>query len=415
LPVIQEIVEQHAEEAAFLWLLRDAAVRAPHYNLKDIAHLDDRVEAHIDGLRVSEEAGWELCREALNHQEAGEGFAAGVLALESGDKARIDFVMDAAVATPELARGVVSAFGWVPFERTAGLSSSLLASSSAALRRIGIAAHAIHRLDPGEALNRAIADEDVALRARALRAAGELGRVDLLGRTRSSLRDEDEPCRFFAARSTALLGDRASAAPVLCALSETGGFRASEACALAVRCLPVATAQKWLETLVRRPETLRLAIVGAGALGEPSVALWLIDRMATPELARIAGEAFSMITGIDIAYQSLDGERPDGFEPGPTEEPEDENVALDEDEDLPWPKSELIARWWKENYSRFQGGTRYLLGESVSPERAMEVLRTGWQRQRIAAAIELAMNDPGKSLFEVRAPGVVQQRLLRRT
>jgi len=234
--------------------------------------LDDRVEARIDGLRVAEEAGWELCREALNHQEAGEGFAAGVLALESGDKAKVDVVLEAAVGPPELASGVVSAFGWVPFERTASVSSSLLAGSSPSLRRIGIAAHAIHRLDPGEALSRAVADEDVALRARALRAAGKLGRMDLLGRTRSSLQDEDQPCRFFAARSTALLGDRASAAPGLCALSETGGFRASEACALAVRCLPVATAQKWLETLVRRPETLRLAVVGAGALGEPSVA-----------------------------------------------------------------------------------------------------------------------------------------------
>jgi RecJ-like exonuclease len=35
--VIESIVEQHAEEEAFLWLLRDAAVQAPHYSLKDLA------------------------------------------------------------------------------------------------------------------------------------------------------------------------------------------------------------------------------------------------------------------------------------------------------------------------------------------------------------------------------------------
>ena len=34
--VIAEIVSQHAEEAAFLWLLRSNATRAPHYALKDI-------------------------------------------------------------------------------------------------------------------------------------------------------------------------------------------------------------------------------------------------------------------------------------------------------------------------------------------------------------------------------------------
>jgi hypothetical protein len=34
--IITEIVDQHAEEAAFLWLLRDAAVSAPHYLLADL-------------------------------------------------------------------------------------------------------------------------------------------------------------------------------------------------------------------------------------------------------------------------------------------------------------------------------------------------------------------------------------------
>jgi len=43
--IIEDIVSQHAEEAAFLWLLRDNAVRAPHYNLKDLADLEERVEA----------------------------------------------------------------------------------------------------------------------------------------------------------------------------------------------------------------------------------------------------------------------------------------------------------------------------------------------------------------------------------
>ena len=43
--VIESIVEQHAEEAAFLWLLRDAAVQAPHYSLNDQAGLDERVES----------------------------------------------------------------------------------------------------------------------------------------------------------------------------------------------------------------------------------------------------------------------------------------------------------------------------------------------------------------------------------
>ena len=40
------------------------------------------------------------------------------------------------------------------------------------------------------------------------------------------------------------------------------------------------------------------------------------------------------------------------------------------------------------------------------------VLKTGYQRQLIAAALEFAIHQPGTPIFETRAPGFVQQRLL---
>jgi hypothetical protein len=47
MPVVANVVSQHAEEAAILWILRRAAVSAPHYSLADLAKLDDRVDAHL--------------------------------------------------------------------------------------------------------------------------------------------------------------------------------------------------------------------------------------------------------------------------------------------------------------------------------------------------------------------------------
>jgi len=41
-----------------------------------------------------------------------------------------------------------------------------------------------------------------------------------------------------------------------------------------------------------------------------------------------------------------------------------------------------------------------------------QALKTGYQRQRAAAAIELAILKPGRPLFEVRAPGWRQQHML---
>ena len=42
-------------------------------------------------------------------------------------------------------------------------------------------------------------------------------------------------------------------------------------------------------------------LIAAGAFADPEAIPFLIDQMKVPELARVAGESFSMITGADIA------------------------------------------------------------------------------------------------------------------
>ncbi|MCI5164482.1 MAG: hypothetical protein D3917_21205 [Candidatus Electrothrix sp. AX5] len=152
---------------------------------------------------------------------------------------------------------------------------------------------------------------------------------------------------------------------------------------------------------------------GAGVLGDPVAVPWLIEIMAVPELARVAGEAFSMITGLDLAYEDLEGEWPEGFAAGPTEDPEDEDVDLDSDEDLPWPAPALITGWWEANKGKFSNGTRYLAGQPIAPAHLSQVLVSGFQRQRAAAAMELALLKPEQPLFEVRAPGFRQAHQLK--
>jgi uncharacterized protein (TIGR02270 family) len=151
-----------------------------------------------------------------------------------------------------------------------------------------------------------------------------------------------------------------------------------------------------------------MAVQAVGVIGDPAGIPWLLEQMAVPELARVAGESFTSITGVDLAYEDLEGEKPERFEAGPTENPEDENVELEQDEDLPWPDAGLIEQWWDKNRSKFSNGTRYLCGRAMTLDSLNGVLRTGRQPQRAAAAIELAMRQPGTPLFEVRAPGFRQ-------
>ena len=51
----------------------------------------------------------------------------------------------------------------------------------------------------------------------------------------------------------------------------------------------------------------------------------------------------------------------------------------------------------------------HLCGKVIAPEHLKTVLREGYQRQRAAAALELAIYRPREPLFEVRAPGWKQR------
>lgn len=409
--VIEHIVQQHAEEAAFFWLLRDGAVRAPHYNLKDLAKLDGRVEAHLDGLRIAGDAGWDLCREALAAAEPGEVFAAAVLAFESGKQERILAVMQAVTDNPSLTRGLVAALGWLNWRLVERYARKFASVEVPAIRHLGITVYAIHRQDPGNLLQAALRSDAPWLWARALKAAGELGRRDLLPMIEEGLSTAEEEVRFYASWSAALLGER-NVLSHLRNIAVAKGRYSESACAMAARLMALPEAQAWLRELGGREDSRRLIVLGMGAAGDPAVIPWLIGIMKIPALARAAGEAFSMITGIDLAYEDLEGEWPEGFEAGPTENPEDEDVAMDPDEDLAWPAPQLVADWWSKNQAGFRSGTRYLAGKPITANNLRQVLQTGYQRQRAAAAIELAMLQPGQTLFEIRAPGFRQQRIL---
>lgn len=410
--VIPHIIDQHAEEAAFLWLLRHNAVYAPHYNLKDLAKLDGRVEAHIDGLRIAGDYGWEACCHNLEFKERGEVFIAAVLALEGNLIDRINKVYQVAEEAPETLTGLISAFGWVEPHHLQGKVNGLLISKNPLWRQVGIAACAIHRVDPGKYLDEAIQDDNFQLRACALRAAGELGRADLKSILLEQVSHQDTAIGFWAAWSTVLLGGRGKALSLLQTSISEGSDFSVKAMSVALRVLDLQQVKALLKSLVQSEDRIREAIIGAGIAGDPVYIPWLIKQMESPKLARIAGESFSFISGADIAYEDLEGKLPKNFAAGPTENPEDEEIAMDPDEDLPCPDPLLIEHWWKQHQHNFLPGIRYLSGKPVSESQCQAVLIFGNQRQRRAAALELSLLQPKAPLFETRAVGKKQQKLL---
>jgi len=84
IPVLPNIVRQHAEQAAFLWAVYDRARLYPDENPEmdelRICRLLERLEAHLDGLRVAGPEGLAIAEARYaEYPEAGELFVVRML------------------------------------------------------------------------------------------------------------------------------------------------------------------------------------------------------------------------------------------------------------------------------------------------------------------------------------------------
>ncbi|MGD8913869.1 MAG: TIGR02270 family protein [Candidatus Thiodiazotropha sp.] len=409
--IIDHIISQHFEECSFLWLLRDNAVREPHFNIADLKDLEQRIDAHLDGLCVAGDEVWPICEAGLQHKESGEVFSAAFTALNNVKEDWIDIILEAVYDTPECTRGLLSALGWLPKEMLQGFVVNWLNSNEALLRQIGLSACAIHRVDCGGYLTRGLQDSNSSVCARALRSIGELRRQDLLPAVNEHMDADELSCRFWAAWSATLLGDAAGLSFLQPFFEMEGEFQ-KHALILGLRAMDKVSAVSWVREHTKKPDFERAIIEATGIVGDPVAIPWLISLMQKPQYSRLAGESFTMITGVDLAYEDLDGDQPEGFEAGPSENPEDEDVAMDPDEELPWPDHEQVSQWWDINQGRFTSGERYLTGYPITHEHCLNVLINGYQRQRRAAAIELALLNPEQPLFNTSATAKHQMQLL---
>lgn len=403
--VLTHVVELHRDEACFGWTNRDAAASSPAYDLFELSELDDRLESNLEGLRLAGDVGVELVGESLEEGEPGASFVAALLAIEKVDWKRLAAVLDIAAEAPETARGIAAALGFSPPESLDTVFRGLLGPEAPpALERLGVAGTAIVRsADAEPCIGRAIASADAVTRARAYRAIGELKLESLRREIDRGLADEDETVRYWAAWAGTLHHDDRGRAALEDLARESERFGA-RACDLLVRSLDPPRARAFLKSLVTAsPKPPRAAIVGAGSLGDPSFAGWLVSLLDDEEQRRPAAWSLASIFNADVA-SGLRGRRPKGFITGPSDDPDDEDVAADPDEDLPWPDPEKLAAWIRERASAFEPGSRYLWGRPIEPNWLKHILVHGNQAARAGAALELSLLRRAEPLYEVRAP-----------
>jgi uncharacterized protein (TIGR02270 family) len=411
------VVSQHLEDLASLRATRSVLLRSPHVELHRLERLDVRIAAHLDGMVVAGNEGYRMALQELERPGVGAIFAVAALAALRGDAAQLGKLLALAEALPDdLPRALASALGWVSPQDLRGWTGTLLASDDPWQRWLGLAACAAHRVDPGSALVSGLAQEAPKWhRLRAARFAGQLGRVDLLPALRLVIETGDAALRVQAAWTAVLLGNRAWALPELRRAAVDANVPLHlQALQLYLLSASPDAAKTAVRELASAGASVRTLIRAAAWTGDVQAVPWLIQHMTDPARARLAGEAFSFITGANLALLDLEvkGEQP-ATAAGPSDDPNDDNVALDEDESLPWPDVSLVQAWWRDNSARLpRSGTRCFMGAEPGRSHCAGVLNAAGQRARYAAALLLALDTPGRPLFNTAAPSHRQRRAL---
>lgn len=419
-PPLQVVVDQLAEDLNLLIAQRTALVRSPAAGLRKLGLHDERIEAHLQALVDAWPAGERSVRVALERASAAAAFSVVALALERGALNVLGEVATLATEAPQLMQGVLGALGWVDVVSKEQVQLSAFAAAMGHhAPRVWLAAHRLQRCRP-PFVEMFVADgSSKQIRLEAVRLVGELGAVDLLPQCRSLLGAEDVQLVQAAAVSCAYLGEADLATAAIARLRGSVSGSMAEALRADLTASQVASLrgvqaaagtgdQAATDTQSGQCGRLRRAGLAGGLACIPE----LVESLSAIRFARAAAEAFTWITGADLEDLGLDRDPPDDFQSGPNDDPNDENVAMDEDEDLPWPDPVKVADWWHKNKHNFQPGVRYFMGKPVTVEHCIHVLKTGKQRQRFIAARYLKLLQPERPLFNCAAPAWRQQALL---
>lgn len=401
-----DIYEQYVDEASFLWLMHTIAVDQPHYGVKELRNLENRIESQLNGLMGNLDIAWSVCEQIFeNDADAGEIFTAAILAFRSHDQSKIQIVVETAIISEKGYQGLLYALTWLPGSLVHDWVKRFFTSKDLNHKKLAIEVCNNRRENPADYLVSIFQREDclenIELYIAALKITGELKRFDLIEHVLKAIEHENEAVKFWAIRSAIFIGDKAQVAKLETYICKTSELQ-HEAIEIAFRVLPIATARQWVAKLVDDPDQVRTLIIITGVIGDPFAIDWLLQKMSETEFARVAAESFSFITGANLVKMEITSPPPENADTLPTDDPSDENVKLHDDENLPWPNVIKVQSYWNSIKANYTAGQRYLLGNHIGLLFLKNNLDTALQRQRHAIAIEISLIDKNEKLFNTR-------------
>lgn len=403
---IPVVVRRHATEVATRWWRRDSAyLDHPRTTFGMLAQYDESIDAHLDGLLVAGSRGLIAVENSLATDApdlSADIFAALAFAFLSEDEASITSMLARTDALPGKAWALDGLFAWHDSPLVVTALTAHLNDPNPRYREAALAQCHTHRLSGGDHLSAILSGSTPELVSRALRTAGECGRVDLLADVRAWLdpaRRSDPAIRFWGAwAATMLNGLDEESLTVLQSFVEQGDSHQPLALKLICLSLPHARVVEYLEKLSPLPLTPALRIKAVGWSGHAGYGNWLIEQMRVPALAATAAEAFRLITGFDC-------ERSDAVLASP---PDEEQLDAATKDGYAYPDADQVAAWWQENQSHYRDDVRMFFGRPMSFVWLSEILDHGEQAHRELAALHWSLLQPGSMLLPTRAYSAIQ-------
>lgn len=394
--LMMDIFEEHFSEAAFLQSQWERALRGPHYNLEETAQLEERLLAHLDGLVLGGEPVREaLLRPALEGEDPWEVFCAAFVSVAEPSPAALEAVLALVPGAPAVVQASLRRA--LELSGCTGLEAALLPllrSPEAHMQALALEVLTFRRAVPRNEALQLLGHTEGRVVAAALRGLGALGR-DITHRELHRLLEDKRPQVRLAAIESGLLSGLRVAWDACRQEAKGRGESSHEARVLQAICGDDQDAERLVGLMA--DEVVRADVLWAlgftGLVSAAEVCLELMGQSAP--VARLAGEAFSAITGLVLKdTYAMEPQEEDSLPPLEEDDLEADLIPRLEDE-LPVPERAAVADWWLRARRDFSRSTRYLDGRPFSGTALLDALAKGPMRRRHVYAQELALRTQG--------------------
>ena len=409
------LIDQLGKDAPFSWFLYDRAKQNPRYDFADYQHQAAQVEAQLDALGLALRAG-EPVADWLDPDDWGTAFVLAVLGIRQQQPALFDQAMDLLDPDEETHhRELVDACLWDQLDDLTPWLNRLHDHGSPVARQSVVAiAHSLPDTFQDPIVLDYLGYADPLIRCHILQWLGDHQGHAHLATIQGFYADDHPDIAFTAACAGQQLGDTAAIEALKRFALHENPHLIPALTRLFLNTDDPARRQAWLQPVMDSDFPARVPLAAIGVAGLPNAIDKLWEPMADADLCRAAGEAFSLLTGVDLEDEDLEADQPpapiaaDAVEPATGgKDSKDSKDSIEEDaseasvdddayhadweDDLPVPNVAAVQGWWHAHQNQFDPGTLYFAGLPVNADNLRTVVANGNQRQRQLAALHLTL------------------------